>query len=256
MVSPIISDVNQFVLEHVARYRLTTAHALSKTGVSVVTTVAQATDKLEELVSSGDLQASLLCPESGAQEKYFYLTARSATHLGHDLTWSQPIKRDMRIECVAKLLFCVSGKRFRQPLMKGEFVQQFNSLWFPGQPVQYYLEPTDHRPTRLAFFKIDTDGEGRWDRLIDSCGRFLRQRLKSEGVAPQYRIRVAAFAKLVAQGQFQFTVLTALPDKKRAIEIELERRQLAGQHVPPIEVHVVDGLLDLIYPPVVDRLLA
>ena len=248
MVMKSLSEVDELILEHVARYRLTVPRAMAGMKLLGNSDLAAAEAKLRELVSSGWLNKAPLVAGDSDRPSYFYLSVRAAAHLGQDLAWAQPIKRDMRIECFARVAFCCEGKKFRQAFTKAEFTRQFAHLWFPGQPVQYYLEPADKRHARLAFLKVDRDGEGRWDRLIDSCSRFLKQRTCPRAVAPQYQDHVSAFAKLVARDQFQFTVLTALPDKKHAIEIELERRQLAGKPAPPIDVHVVDGLFELLCP--------
>jgi hypothetical protein len=43
-------------------------------------------------------------------------------------------------------------------------------------------------------------------------------------------------------------VLTALPEKKRSIEIEIERRKAAAKPTPPIQVYVVLGLFEVMFP--------
>jgi hypothetical protein len=110
------------------------------------------------------------------------------------------------------------------------------------------LEPDGSGSARLAFLKVDKDGSGRWERLIDACNRFLRQRIDSKGVREEHRPHAAAYERLVSRGKFQFTVLTALAEKKRSIELEVERRQLAGEWVAPIQVHIVPGLFDIFFP--------
>ena len=68
--------------------------------------------------------------------------------------------------------------------------------------------------------------------------------------AAERRLQIEAFGSLVMHGRFQITILTALPEKKRAIELELVRRAAAKESVPPLCVHVVPGLLELMCPSV------
>lgn len=248
MVTPFAPD-ERAVLQHVARYRLTTPEILAPTGLLPDTERRTADRTLQRLAHAEWLVAGDLIPELPGSERVFYqLTPLAAERLGHDPEFAAPLGRDARIECWAIATFCCGGSVFRQVFTKREFQEKFRQLWFSGQPVRYYLEPDPQGPARLAFLKVDTAGAGRWDRLIDSCARFLGQRTDIERAAPEHRTQVSAFRQLVQQGQFQFTVLTALPQKQRAIELELERRTVARGSAPPIVAHVVPGLFELLFP--------
>lgn len=248
MVTALTSD-DRSVLTHVARYRLTTPEILAPTGLLPNTEPRTAERVLKRLAQEEWLVAGELIPETPAPERTCYqLTPRAAEQIGQTAEFASPLARAARIECWTIATFCCCGDVFRQLFTKHEFQQKFQQLWFPGQPVRYYLEPDPTGPARLAFLKVDADGVGRWDRLIDSCARFLRQRTDTEHVAAGHRPQVAAFRQLLQKGQFQFTVLTALPDKQRAIELELERRVAAGESVPPMRVHVIAGLFELLFP--------
>jgi len=252
MVTALTSD-DRSVLQHVARYRLTTPEILAPTGLLPNTERRTAERVLKRLAQEEWLVASDLIPEAPAPERTCYqLTPRAAEQIGQTAEFAAPLARETRIECWAIATFCCGGDVFRQLFTKQEFQQKFQQLWFPGQPVRYYLEPDPTGPARLAFLKVDADGAGRWDRLIDSCARFLRQRTDFDHVAAEQRPQVAAFRQLVQKDQFQFTVLTALPEKQRAIELELERRIAAGDSVPPLKVHVVSGLFELLFPALPD----
>jgi hypothetical protein len=241
-----LSDEQLSVLEHVARYRLTLPSILANTKILSNARVATATATIARLVDGGWLGASPLSPGHG-DVPYFHLTAKGAKRLGHDPQFGGPLPRDTRIDCFAIATFCCGSDVFRQLLTKEEFQEKFRALWFPGQPVRYCLERGAGSGARLCFLKVDRDGVGRWDRLIDSCDRFLRKRTDARTVSAQHRAAVEAFGELVQRGQFQFTVLTALADKKRAIELEVERRA-DDEPVPPIRVHVVPGLFGLLFP--------
>lgn len=243
-----LSTNDEAILKHTARYRLTLPTILAQARLSAKMDVPTAKAALDRLVSEGWLAQAPLNPGYG-DEPYYHLSRKGARHLGHDAQFGEPLPRDLRIESFAIATFCCGGKQFRPLLTKKEFQEKFGSLWFPGQPVRYYLEREEEgRSAKLAFLKIDRDGEGRWDRLIDACVRFQQQRTDTRKVAPANRPKVEAFADLVRRGQFQFTVLTALPEKKRAIEVALEQRAAANELVPPMQVHVVPGLFSLLFP--------
>jgi hypothetical protein len=231
------------ILEHVARYRLTTARILS----AALNLDEDATaDVLRQLSDSGALVAGSLTP--GSDTVCYQLTPWAAEQLGYDAVFAKPLLRDARIECFAIAQFCCCGDQFRQLYTKTEFVEKFHALWHRGQPVRYYLEPSANDRPRLAFLKVDSHGAGQWDRIIDSCARFLHQRIDVRRAKHEFRSQVAAFAELIRQGRFQFSILTALPEKQRAIEIELDRRQGAGLTVPPIRAYIVPGLWEIMAP--------
>ncbi|MBI3861098.1 MAG: hypothetical protein HY290_04300 [Planctomycetia bacterium] len=235
------------VLEHVHRYRLTLPKILAGTEIVPKAGDVAARLTLDRLSGDGWLCTADLYPGHGG-EQYYHLSEKGAQALGQDGDIAQPLKSEMRIESFAIATFCCCGDQFRELLTKEEFKRQFANLWFAGQPVRYYLDKGADGIVRLAYIKVDKVGPGDWDRLIESCSRFLRQRVDAARVAPEQRPRVEAFARLAKRGEFQFTVLTAVPEKKRAIELELQRRKLNHDFAPPITVHVVPGLFEVLFP--------
>ena len=241
-----LSPQDEAILDHVARYRLTLPQLLANSGILQEgdSTVAQAA--LNALESDGLLVTSPFMPGFRASV-FYHLSVRGAKAIGHEPEFARPLPRDLRIECFAIATYCCETPS-RKLLTKAEFQEKFKTLWFPGQPVRYCLERQRGGEGKLCFLKVDLDGAGRWDRLIDSCARFLRQRTTAEHTAAEHKAQVAAFAEVVRRGQFEFAVLTSLTEKKRAIELELERRMAAAEPVPPMRVHVVPGLFDLLFP--------
>lgn len=242
-----LSDDDRSIVDHVHRYRLTLPSILAATGIVSDDGEDAAREALERLKKGGWLCTADLYPGHRA-EQYYHLGNKSAKLLEQDPIVASPLKHDMRVESFAVATFCCCGDQFRELLSKEEFQSRFHHLWFTGQPVRYYLEEGPDRVVRLAYIKVDTAGAGRWDRLLESCDRFLRQRINVTRASVEHRPQVQEFAKLVTQDRFQITVLTALPEKKRAIELELERRVLAGEAVPPIQVYVVPGMFDVQFP--------
>lgn len=241
-------DIDEAVLTHIARYRLTTPRILTASGALGKNTLGEADATLEALSKRGLLRKAQLAPEAPHLGHCYSLTARAAKRLGHDPEFASPLKRDSRIDAYAIATFCCCTGVFRELFTRQEFIERFSALWYPGQPLRYCLEPAKPRGSRLAFLKVDKDGPGRWDRLIDSCMRFVRQRTNPRFAANEHRSKVDAFAELLKRGQFQITVLTAVKEKVRAIELELARRHAAGEPTPLIKAHVVPGLLQLMHP--------
>ncbi|MDZ4684004.1 MAG: hypothetical protein SH850_02875 [Planctomycetaceae bacterium] len=246
MVKPLAPD-DEAVLDHVLRYRLTLPTILAKTGLLSEAGEDAARTTLERLIRDGWLRTADLYP-GHRSEPYYHLSEQGAEALQQDVSVAQPLKAEARAEWYAIATFCCCGESFRELLTKREFQEKFSKLWFTGQPTRYYLDRGEDGVVRLAFLKVDTAGPGRWDRLIDSCAKFLRQRTDQTRVAAEHHPHVAEFARLVKRDQFQFTVLTALPEKQRAIELELDRRQRASEPVPPLRVHVVPGLFEVLFP--------
>jgi len=246
MVNP-LGETDQAILRHVLRYRLTTPHILSCSGILEVSDAALASEELQRLSSLG-LLASAPLLTGYDQPVYHHLTPAAAHALGQDAAIAKALKTDARAEWFAMATFCCCGDAVRELFTREEFQTQFGHLWFVGQPVRYYLEPGNDGIVRLAFLKADAGGPGQWDRLIDSCQRFIHQRVTADKVAKRFHDKVAAYAEMVEQDRFQISVITALPDKQRAITLELERRKLKEQPVPSIRVYVVPELLEILHP--------
>ena len=154
--------------------------------------------------------------------------------------------RNLRANCASSrsaiACFCCCSNPFRELFTKDEFIAKFALIWYPGQPVRYYLEPADGDEVRLAFLKVDKGGPSRWDRVIESCQRFLSKRTTRSQTNPQYHPQVDAFRDLLDGGRFQISLLTSLPEKRDAILQTLDVLETSGDDRPPIVPYVVDGL--------------
>lgn len=235
------------ILEHVFRYRLTTPQVLADCPRISLSTLPIAKDALQELEQGGWLQMGRLTPHAESSP-FFYLTPRAATELGQDEIMAKEPSREMRIEAFAIARFCCCGDSFRELFTKQEFVERFASIWYPGQPVRYYLEPTPSGDVRLAFLKVDKGGPSRWDRIIESCQRFMAKRTTSSQTNPQFQPHVEEFRNLVESGRFQISLLTSLPEKRDAILQALDVLETSHGVRPPIVPYVIDGLFDVIHP--------
>lgn len=242
-----ISIEDRAVLEHVVRYRLTLPNILAATEILAEEGESSALSALRRLTQEGWLAAADLFPGYRA-DSYYHISEKGAQFLGHDPVIAQPLKHDPRAEAFAIATFCCCQEPRHELLTKEEFKRKLAHLWFTGQPIRHYLDKGADGVIRLVYLKVDTAGAGRWDRLIDSCDRFLQQRMDKTRVRPEHRPKAEEYSKLVDEGRFKIAVLTAFPEKQRAIELELARRKQSGEQVPPIHVHVVPGLFEVLYP--------
>lgn len=188
-----LSESDLQVLEHVARYRLTLPSILAQSAILDGEGVPPAS-VLERLTSIQMLSKGELLPGVPETELYYSLAPRGAITLGRDPASARPLKRDARIEAFAIATFCCSGPVERHLFTRDEFLERFDGIWYPGQPLRYCLEYSDAGEPRLAFLRVDLDGFGRWDRLIDSCSRFIRQRTDVDRAAPEHRGKVETYA--------------------------------------------------------------
>lgn len=242
-----LSTEQHEILGHVFRYRLTTPEIVSACTKLTPEDVPAAESLLEELVTDEWLQTGQLSPHD-ASRRFYYLSPRAADALGHDEIVAREPSRELRIESYAIARFCCCSQPFRELFTKDEFISRFSSIWYPGQPVRYYLEPAGGNEVRLAFLKVDKGGPSRWDRVIESCRRFLSKRTTRSQSDPRYNRRVDAFRDLVDAGRFQITLLTSLQEKHDAIVQALDLLETSGNERPPIVPYVVDGLFDVIHP--------
>jgi hypothetical protein len=202
---------------------------------------------LDELVDGQWLQTGRLSPHDPSR-RFYYLAPRAADALGHDSIVAKEPSRELRVESFAIARFCCCAEPFRKLFTKDEFIAKFSSIWYPGQPVRYYLEPTVANEVRLAFLKVDKGGPSRWDRVIESCRRLLSKRTTRSQANPQYHAQVDAFRNLVDAGRFQISLLTSLPEKRDAIVQSLDLIETSGEPRPPIVPYVVEGLFEVIHP--------
>lgn len=233
------------ILQHVFRYRLTTPEIVAACAKLAPETVAAAEALLETLVANQWLQTAPLTPHDPAW-RFYYLTPKAAVELGQDEIVAKEPSRELRIESYAIARFCCCSQPFRELFTKEEFIAKFASIWYPGQPVRYYLEPDGAGEVRLAFLKVDKGGPSRWDRVVESCQRFLSKRTTRSN--PQYHGQVDAFRELVDTGRFQISLLTSLPEKREAIQQALDVLETSGESRPPIVPYVVEGLFEVIRP--------
>lgn len=224
MTSPLTmssQSIRQTILQHMARYRMTTLPVLSQLRELAPTGSVRLKQQLQRLSRSGQIASAPLFHK----REYLYLT-------GEDQ--AGPHAEVSRIRHYAMLLFCCLSNAARERLTADDFQQHFPDLYRPGRPLHYYMDVSGSRPC-LGFMRIDTGGYGRWDRIIARA----RSDVCSHELHPQFR-------QLIRAGQFEVSLLTALPQKATRISETLREGKHPADTV--IRVTAIPDLLSLVAP--------
>jgi hypothetical protein len=162
------------LVEHLHRYRLTTAAIVQIRGLCGSSTAEEAEQLLDGFVSQGSLQKAPLTLATNSPPCY-WLSQKAVKQFGVGETSARHHSLNDRLSHWAISQFCAATQPFRELLTQKEFCERFSALWRPGQPHRYYLQPTPGGVS-LSFLKVDLGGASRWDRVVDSCYRFLAKR--------------------------------------------------------------------------------
>lgn len=189
------------VLEHIARYRVTTVDALHAVRYALRTRAA-ATKATQRLVAAGLLQAFEL-----RGRKFFQLTKSSAATVGAPSTAADPLQAQGLYEHYAVLAFCCLGSVRRERLTTSEFREAFpefaNASGISPSHQHYYLD-TDHGVHRLGRATVDAGGDAR--RLLGKCREIVRHATET----PHLR-------DVLRSGLFVLTILTPEEQKKAVL---------------------------------------
>lgn len=243
-----MTNIPPAIAEHLGRYRLTTAEIIAARRLAGCEDVRTAEQLLEELAADRFLQSGQLAPAAPGCRYYFFRDDAAAQFGAPDFL-AREQSLDDRLAHWAVAQFCATEKPFRELLTKDEFCARFPSLWRPGQPLRYYLEPAGEG-ARLAFLKVDLGGPSRWDRVVDACYRFLQKRAFSPDSGDSCRrTQAELFRQLIEQGRFQVSLLMARPEKASAVHARLEIDAVKYGARAPIVAYVVPGLFELLVGP-------
>jgi hypothetical protein len=116
-------------------------------------------------------------------------------------------------------------------LIADELREHFADVHRHGMPQGYYFDP--HGAGHLGLMRIDVGLRGRWDRVVDAVCNDLREHLLHAG-----------FRRLIVAKQFEFTIITVLPQKAERIRESVERMPDASR--TSIQVVAIPELLPLI----------
>lgn len=178
------------LLDHIARYRITTLQVISELPAFRHKPQSSIKRTLQKLLRAGQLQRVPLFHNRNA-----YCPPRTRH------SESGQLSESWKLRAYAMLLFCCQGTTSRERLTREELRKHFPTLYDPGRPMNYYIDHSGDS-TRLGVLRVDVGGRGRWDRIL---GKAREDVLKHQGMA--------GVRDLITNGQFEVTVLTALPQK-------------------------------------------
>jgi alkylated DNA nucleotide flippase Atl1 len=216
------------LLEHIARYRLSTFAAISRLQEFAGVSPRRVRRLLHQCRDAGELSSAAL--HHGV--RYWFLTPNGAQQCGLDVNRSGPLSETAKIRAYAMLAFCCLTTNPRYRLMANDLYRQFPVLHRTGMPSTYYFDPGGSGCIGLA--RVDVGQRGRWDRIIQSLRDDIALHLSQPG-----------FRQLIQASRFEITVLTVMPAKARRMASTLQSLPDV-KHVP---VHVVAQLelLPLVY---------
>jgi hypothetical protein len=216
------SDRDRKVIDHVARYRLTTIPVLTKTVLHGLSSNAVA-KIANRLTSAGYLQKfTLLHPA-----RYFMLGNKGAAMLGRSsrpgmAPGSQSLPTDYGL-----LAYATLGKQSRLRMARSEV-----TALCPWLPARLASAPHCYDAERNILELIRVDLGGSADHVARKCAADLSERLA-----------IPEFARTVAQSQFRLVVITATREKAVAIQQALNRHEWPNGLA--IHLSVVSQLLSL-----------
>jgi hypothetical protein len=239
--------------------------------------VAEATKTLQKLSGQKFVKSGLLTPTT----EYFYLQPKAAEVLRVGKVYGSPFKPLPKISAYGMLHFCCLEDTYRPKIPEAVWEKRFKNLYHGG-PKNYYTEGR-----KLGYVRIDTQAlgvnprakiSGDPFRVIETCWRDVNKR---QGRWRQ-RQENEEFIALVESGQFVVTVLTAFEERAQRIRARIERmKEEYALHVlnvnankvgarlsperwkkfkkferkgvpprlpPPMEVHAIPDLFELMYP--------
>jgi hypothetical protein len=175
------------------------------------------------------------------KQKYYRVTHRYFSDLDvqPDHGTERPLSEDEKLGAYAMLGFCFGDRhRARQKLTADDLREYFpelaESVDRPADRARlerYYLAGD-----RLGYLRIDKGGRGRWDRIVSYVDRDIGRHESQPG-----------FSRLIADGYFEVTVVTATAQKARRLRQLIAERPI-HQRVP-VDCFVLPELLHFLAPP-------
>jgi len=206
-----LSGRDRQVLEHVARYRMTTITTLQQSLFPKLS--ANAAGKIANRLCRPGLLAKypLIHPSP-----YFVLGPQGANILGLGSHRSTPLgPQALPIE-YALLLYCVRGQQPRHRLLSRELAELCPWLPSPLAAVPHCLDPHGNV---LELVRVDLGGPA------DHVARKAVQEISA-------RRRIPEFLALITEGRFRLVVITATKNKSSALRTALQQHDWpAGMQV-------------------------
>ncbi len=210
------------IIEHVARYRLTTVPALRRTHLRGCS--AGAVRKIvARLIGSQYLQGYPLVHPG----RYYVLGIAGAQALGIATHRTLPLGPQSLPTEFATLVYATHGKQLRKRLFQREVL--VHCPWL-SQALATAIHCLDESQATLELLRIDLGGPP--DHVARKCIADINARR-----------RHAEFLPFVRSGKFRLVVVTATADKARALRQAIDRHDWPAEL--PIHFSIVSDLLSL-----------
>ena len=222
-----LTDRDRAILDHLARYRLTTIEALHRLFWEPTTTANAVSQVLARLAAGGYVQR--IEESLSGSQNYYLLTAEAAREYGEDEDFARPPGTTSLIHHYLMLEFCCLGDARREHITAQEIRTGFPNLNGRGIARNAYFHTFDE-PPRLGWLEVD-------------CGNHAETRAKKcrKQFAKRYEAQELRFRELADEGRFGIVLVTTSEGKKRALE-----RALAKLDYFPLSIVVSATLRELL----------
>ena len=194
-----LTDRDRAALEHLRRYRITTAKVLQKLYCD------DTPNKVKKLVQrlGENIQAEQLYGKS----VYYHLSPTGARLVGAPEEVSKPLGPQALPKAIGILYFCCMGEEPLFRYTRSEFADDFPELAESVMKREFYLDyypDFDGQTARLGQFMVDLGGD--YQKFVSKCRVRVREGLRTEGLQ-----------ELILENLFTIAILVAEPEKKNAI---------------------------------------
>ena len=214
------------VLQHIEQYKLTVGEAIKrlpsfhKSNEKLVIRTLRKMER-QSFIGSAELHKGLT---------YWFLQPRGCKQLRLVEHKHGPLSEMAKFRAYAILHFCCLTHQQRRRLTENDFQQRLPEFNRPGLPSTYYFDQSGQG--RLGFIRVDCAYAGRWDRIIQTIHEDVESHL-----------RRLPWLQLINAGRFDYTLLTALPEKASRIRTSLNATRLANVNVQVIAVPTLMPLI-------------
>lgn len=226
-----LTDLEQAIVAQVTRYQLTVPKAVANRCLPPPHDVDFAQGLLGRLRRLGVLGQSSLYGQSPC----YWLTdeAIKSQILGNDFQhkYAGPMAEATKFRAFGMLTFCCCGNTVRELLTRDELAQALPSLIRPGLSSSFYREAA--LTGRLGFARVDLNGTGRWDRIVQKVAQDGTRLWKDGSVRSR-----------IANDEFELALITATA--RKAKHIETAWAELTHLRSIPIRVVAIPELIQLV----------
>lgn len=226
-----LTPFEQAIVAQVVRYRLTVPKAVANRCLPPPHDVDLAQGLLGRLRRLGVLGRSPLYGQSPC----YWLTEPAITsqELGGEFQNANvgPMAEATKVRSFGMLAFCCYGNATRELLTRDELAQCWPSLVLPGSSSSFYCDSA--QPGRLGFARVDLNGTGRWDRIVQKIAHDGMKFWKDQFVR-----------SLIANDAFEIALITAT--ERKANRIKSVWAELTHLRSIPLRVVTVSELIQLV----------